>query len=263
MRRALDRAGVSLASADRSFIRGSTQLRGAGALRLLPSGGVGTGGGPTLPEASVIRLLGFGHMIGEFLLAPLGLPLAARMHALHLCATLNLAVCAYDLLVDEGIGDPKWLAALVNGYFSRLERQSRHAARLALLRRTIEKMKDAEDGAGGIGPLHRWRRKCALPFVVMGLGGLACGPRNIVPPRGYLRWLYRTGLQFGIADDALDIAEDRRSGQFNIHLRQPAPSRRFAAEVARTLAEWDRWCPGERFANVRLGYIYWLRSWLE
>jgi len=203
-----------------------------------------------LRDSDVVRILGFGRLLTEYIIAPLRISALARPATVRLGSLANFIVTFYDLLLDQGVGAGEilprkvlsarargagWLIAwqsltgsaparlvaqLVALYFACFEdialRGSRSEQVGSLLRRFIIRMHEAELLTRVAGPMnHRTvRRKAALPFAVMGLPGWlsACPPMT---PREHLSWCYRLGLYFGRLDDAIDLESDYESGQLS------------------------------------------------
>ena len=222
-------------------------------------------------DAAATTQLGLGALLTEYLAAPVMcgkqcVPVA------HLGTLANLIVGIYDDIVDAGADsdplpketlealflgggarmphtDP--LTALVHEYFRQLAVIAAAGADpeiLRTLRRAIVKMYTAERGtlAGGTcEDVVSWRRKSALPFVVMGLPSwLAASNLDPQAYRRHLRWLWRCGEFWGWIDDVVDLHEDTAASHTNRvqeALRQETPSA-LAARIAnngRTVAaDW-------------------------
>jgi len=221
-----------------------------------------------VPNAAnaVRRACGFGALLTEFLVAPLALDPLAQTDAAGLGARVNLIVSLYDHYVDQGMAPHQVLPEqggegmvplvplLVRGYYARL-RPSRNTA---LVHRAIARMRDAEDrvAAGESSPLL-WRRKSALPWVVMGMS-----PQSLQPfALPYLAWLYRLGCFLGWIDDAADVERDRAQGRANafaeLHPRQ-VPG---IAKSGRNLLKW--WDARCRDADTRSAFLYCVNSWID
>ena len=189
--------------------------------------------------------LGAGAVLTDFFTAPVTLAAADREAAAHLGTLANLLVGVYDDLIDAGdsgddplsrnlldapsgksgageIGDTP-LAPLVSAYFRQMASLPGAASRPEVartLRRAILKMYDAErktvGGGDADGRMAGWRRKSALPFVVMGLTAWLMTPdfcgRDY---RRHLRWLCRCGEFWGWIDDAIDLEQDSATGHPN------------------------------------------------
>src|ERR1700681_3682013 len=198
-----------------------------------------------------IRVLGVGHVLTEFAIAPLGpLPEPAKWEVCELGALSNFIVALYDQFLDlnqyhYSILSRAWLsAALEDSKVSELScKEDSFPARLLaylvtmyvrrtrglsngggapdayLLTRAILDMYDAEFETLR-APLAVCRkilqRKAALPFVVMGVP--ACFAHESAGPAirsWHLRWLYGLGSFFGWVDDAIDERQDREAGHPN------------------------------------------------
>jgi hypothetical protein len=206
--------------------------------------------GNSVPD-NHIRILGVGHVLTEFAIAPLGpLPEPAKREVCELGALSNFIVALYDQLLDLNQYDYSILsrtslsAALENADVSELSYKEdslpagllaylvtiyvRRARRLSngesapdgyVLTRAILDMYDAEFETLR-APLAVSRkilhRKAALPFVVMGIPAWfaheAAGPAI---RSWHLRWLYGLGSFFGWVDDAIDEGQDREAGRPN------------------------------------------------
>lgn len=224
--------------------------------------------GTTYPEGDCVRVLGFGHALTEFAVAPLQLPEAEREAVVGLGALANFVVATYDHLVDRGKDRwtllPRWqvrLAAhdqgrpllsvlgclapnamtkLVVSYFRRLEQppfSTRHAHVHKLIQRTVVRMYDAESetlkAPGKLCSKRTLQRKAALPFVAMGLPAWMATPTICRRRyRWHLRWLYRLGLFFGWVDDAIDLKEDSAAGRPNLFSETWAHCRYSNADTA-------------------------------
>src|SRR5262245_23177818 len=204
-----------------------------------------------LRDSDVVRILGFGRLLTEYIIAPLRISALARPATVRLGSLANFIVTFYDLLLDQGVGAGEilprkvlsarargagWLIAwqsltgsaparlvaqLVALYFACFEdialRGSRSEQVGSLLRRFIIRMHEAELLTRVAGPMnHRTvRRKAALPFAVMGLPGWlsACPPMT---PREHLSWCYRLGLYFGRSEErrvGTEFLSRSRTGQ--------------------------------------------------
>ena len=246
--------------------------------------------GPELEhEAKVaVRLLGFGHVITEFAVACLGFPGKPDPAVLSLGALSNLIVTTFDGLLDSGqdperalprsrlagtgkkstTGDPL-MSRLVNLYFAGLASLPHPGAFVhKTLRAAILRMYDAERATSG--PLAYtetvWRRKSALPFVIMGLPVWMTAPsvqQSVY--RAHVKWLYRLGRFFGWIDDAADLDDDRAAGRpnyFSAGLKRGA-ARRIAREGALILEVWNAGAPqGQYGRTLRETFLAVTWSWL-
>ena len=228
-----------------------------------------------VPQA--IRLLGFGHVITEFAVAHLGIPGRPNPAVLSLGALYNLIVSTYDGLLDSG-QDPErilprsrvtgtagkskagdlLLGNLVDLYFARLSALPHpHAAVHQTLRSAIVRMYDAERATSGPLGYTRtvWRRKSALPIVIMGLPVWMTVPllQNCAY-RAHLKWLYRLGQFIGWIDDAADMNADRAAGRPNYFSACAGPSvaRRIARQGARIVEAWNAGAPRSRYGRTLL-----------
>lgn len=226
------------------------------------------------PEEDVARVLGFGHALTGFVVAPLDLSAGERAEVAGLGATANLLVTTYDRIVDLGgdpdaalprralelaaagrrlrlallgIGSPverRVLTRIVAHYFDRLGELPGYGSRPAV-RRAVERhvwemyeaeRRTLESGGPDEGTL---RVVSAYPFVVMGLPGWLATPE--VPDGRYgrhLDWLYRVGEFVGRIDDIVDLREDAVDGVYN-----PVAARRDAVgddRVVREIADAGR-----------------------
>jgi hypothetical protein len=235
--------------------------------------------GPELERRAphAIRLLGFGHVITEFSVAHLGIPGRPNRAVLSLGALSNLIVSLYDGLLDSGqdpervlprsritgatgeskAGDPL-LGSLVDLYFARLAALPHpNTAVHQTLRNAIVRMYDAERATSGPLGYTRtvWRRKSALPIVIMGLPVWMTVPllENRVY-RAHLQWLYRLGQFIGWIDDAADQHADRAAGRPNYFSAGtgPALARRIARQGARIVEAWNAGAPPCRYGRTLL-----------
>jgi len=211
--------------------------------------------------ASATSLLGFGYVMTEFAIAPVIASQKPYADVLALGALANLIVCAYDALLDSGhaptrlLRDPL-IGRLVDLYFARLAGLPHaHRAVDRTLRRAIQRMYDAETATAGqpAASLREWRRKSALPFVVMGLPFWMTAPTfDFKRYREHLRWLYRLGQFFGWIDDAADLAGDRADGRLNYFCiaTHPDAAQRIARCATRILQAWDAAVPPGRYTRT-------------
>lgn len=173
------------------------------------------------PERSILWTLGHGSFLTEFAIQPLKLDINAIDQVSRLGARANLIVSLYDNFLDQGFQPSEILrddfsagsrtpliGSLVKGYFRAVQ------SPVPLLQRTIRTMYAAENKSvsNSLSP-RLWRQKCALPFVVMGLGGW--GFRRPEQPLSHLTWLYRTGSLIGWIDDAADVEKDVAARRLN------------------------------------------------
>jgi hypothetical protein len=235
--------------------------------------------GPELEHRALhaIRQLGFGHVITEFAIAHLGIPGKPDRAVLSLGALSNLIVSMYDGLLDSGqdperilprsritgiagaskTGDPL-LGTLVDLYFARLSAfPNPHAAVYQTLRSAIVRMYDAERATSGPLGYTRtvWRRKSALPIVIMGLPVWMTVPLlEICVYRAHLKWLFRLGQFIGWIDDAADIHADRAAGRPNYFSAGAGPNvaRRIAGQGALIVEAWNTGAPRGRYGRTLL-----------
>jgi hypothetical protein len=248
-------AGLAPDPARYDYLAARLLLYGERVLRQLPSD---VGGALQQRQSAAVRMLGFGYVMTEFAAAPVAVPSDARVPALG--ALANLIVSLYDAELDAGaapgsiISGGSLLASLVELYYSRLDALARGGGPLeALLRRAINRMYHAERSTGGANSLAIWRRKSALPFVVMGLPAWFAHPAaHARSCHAHLAWLYRLGRFFGWIDDAADLEDDCAAGRLN-YFRGAAPAgtaTRIAREGTRILAEWQAGITPGRYAGV-------------
>jgi len=242
------------------------------------------------PDAQLaVRLLGWGYVMTEFAVACLGVPGKPNSAVLSLGALANLIVSAYDGLLDSGreperillrsrltnaggereTGDPL-IARLVDLYFVLLSRLPYpHAHLHRTLRSAILRMYDAETETAGSREfsLATWRRKSALPFVIMGLPVWMSIPSlDARAYRAHLNWLYRLGRFFGWIDDAADLNDDRAAQHLNYFSAgiEPFMAYRIARQGARILEAWDAGAPADRYGRtLRQTFLAVTWSWLE
>ncbi len=250
-----------------------------------------------VPSAAnaVRRACGFGALLTEFLIAPLALDPLEQTDAASLGARVNLIVSLYDHYVDQGMAPHQVLPEqggeaavplvplLVRGYYARL-RPSRNTA---LVHRAIARMRDAEDrvAAGESSPLL-WRRKSALPWVVMGMSPRGADDRFLSsaqspmprvstaaraskrvssgsqePHLSHLAWLYRLGCFLGWIDDAADVERDRSQGRANAFAKLHPQEVPGIARSGRNLLKW--WDARCRDADTRSAFLYCVNSWID
>ncbi len=192
------------------------------------------------PERSAVWALGHGSLLAEFATSPAGF--GDRIRIASLGARANFIVTAFDNLLDQGkraeallgpgfspTAESPWLGLMVRGYFRLLGPR-----RTPLLESMIRKMYDAETRTDD------WRRKNALPFVVLATGGASFAHRA---------WLYRAGLLLGYIDSFVD--GDSRPGV----AKQPDEIIRL---VRRVLEWWDR---HSKERDCREAFLYCLGTW--
>jgi len=224
-------------------------------------------------ESAAVRMLGFGYVLTEFAAAPVTVPPDARVPALG--ALANLIVSLYDTELDAGAAPASIMsggsvvARLVELYYSRLDILARAGGPLeVLLRRAIDRMYHAERSTGrGANSRAIWRRKSALPFVVMGLPVWFAHPAARTRScHAHLAWLYRLGRFFGWIDDAADLEDDCTAGHLN-YFAGAAPAgmaSRIALEGARILAAWQAGTTPDRYVGVlRETFLQAAWAWLS
>lgn len=216
------------------------------------------------PEADAVRVLGFGHALTEFAVAPTFLDPPMLQEVSDIGATANFIVATYDEFIDnggvapenllplpevDGLGESnstlssiidlfrlsspaKLIRALVRNYHQRLLDLPHSHHRVAVRRQinqVIVEMYRAESATVGNVPgdatAKTLRRKSALPFVVIGLPAwLACESHDSGTYWRHWKWLYRLGEFVGRVDDAVDYEEDVLAGRPNVFSRQPGGS---------------------------------------
>lgn len=214
------------------------------------------------PEKAVVSTAGFGSLLTEFLIAP-GNPGDAtrRSAAARRGAHVNLIVSLYDNLIDQGYPPQDVLpATFANGPIPLIPAMARqyvgsiwdHPHRSSILK-AIAIMRDAQDRIASEGNVLFWRRKSALPWVVMALGGESSSV-------GRLSWVYRCGCFFGWLDDAMDTVNDAATGRFNrVNAQSPAMAN-IANLGGRVLEWWDERC---RNNDARDAFRYCVSSWVD
>ncbi len=217
---------------------------------------------------SIQWTLGYGSFLGEFFASPLKPDPDEFYHAASIGARVNLIVSLYDSFLDQGIADCEILAddfsagsriqlvsLLVREYFRLIPKPD------PLLLRAIQKMYFAEKQSRlpltGHSALMMWRRKSALPFVVMALSLSSSGQPDC-SRYSWLAWVYRTGCCLGWIDDASDIGKDHISGQFNRF--NEGISVDFAANMVHRVMEW--WDRHGDNADCRHVFLYCIHSWI-
>ncbi len=255
-------------------------------------------------SADVDRILGFGWGLTWFAAEPVGLDSESAAAVARLGALANLIVALYDQILDVGgasgdvlpraaldaaaagawpdrsgddgfTTDPqrRLLITLTVQYFECLDRLP-HLAQGSAIRqlivRAILAMYEAErathsDIVTGVRSAVL-RRKCGLPFVVMGATAwLVLGTVDQARLRWHIHWLYRLGMFFGWVDDAIDLEDDLRTGHPNRlntrSLRQGVlPIAGRIVQFGRRLAdEWHERVPAVTSAAVLLAVT---TSWL-
>ena len=234
-----------------------------------------------------VRLLGFGHVMTEFVVAHRAFAERPDPAVLSLGSLANLIVSSYDGLLDSG-QDPEeiplrsrltdsgigqgsgdsLIARLVDLYLARLSLLPHpHRQIHEILRRAILRMYDAERATVGEFEFSEtnWRRKCALPFVIMGLPVWMTVPvPDAVVVRAHLAWLYRLGRFFGWIDDVSDLSEDLEAGRPNFFVsRRTLSGRRIARQGDLVLATWDEGARPDRYSRtLRQTFFSVTWSWL-
>jgi len=242
-----------------------------------------------LPVHGTPRLLGLGYALTEFATAPAGLSGANGEPVFALGGLANLIVNAFDTQVDGGAPTGSVLAPsaleglnpcrnvidrLVHKYYEEMAAITRESPEVRrVLETAIRRMYDAEILAarhGGKVSGRDWRRKSALPFVVMGFAGWAMAPADAEDRRmAHLRWLYRLGELVGLIDDSADLQSDWAAGRANRMAVLVADrgceraAERIASLAGDVLSDWDRLVygsPANFVARQTFGAVIW--SWL-
>lgn len=196
------------------------------------------------------RVLGFGHAMSDFVLAPLSLPPAEHAAAVEVGNLANLIVTVFDDFVDEGYppGDVlspvglhvgmlgnaplRWihdrvttpvqsaLVSLVAAYYERL-----NALPYADVRPTVSERHDTvvadmyraeRDTVTELGSAETDHVVSAYPFVTMGVvGWLASSTFDDDRFQNHLEWTADLGRFVGLVDDAADLEHDRQVGEYN------------------------------------------------
>jgi hypothetical protein len=240
-----------------------------------------------LGEADCHRMLGFGAVLAEYMVAPVGLTEEQRGLVVELGALTNFIVAVYDQFLDAGeegvevlprsavvsiFGDTEGRGPAVDGVraetdgcasvmSSLIARYERELYALATreerewlfrrLSRVVLAMYDAERNSGCQVEDRQLHAKGALPFLAM------AAPAWLVTEQlsrnqfvGHQRWLYRLGQFIGWIDDAVDMVDDRASGQPNLVLRSLArQAHGDSAQLTRQIAalgrsvrdQWQAW----------------------
>lgn len=218
-----------------------------------------------LAATPAIRIMGVGYALTEFAISPVALSREAATCVSALGGLANLIVATFDEKIDDGIPSGNVLAPsaledvnpcrnvierLVKKYYEEMAVVTRGAPEVRmLLQRAIRRMYDAEiltaQGGAGIAG-HIWRRKSALPFVVMGFAAWGLASAQVQSRRmAHLRWLYRLGELIGLVDDSVDLQSDQTAGRANrvavlvSERGLERPAERIAALATRVLSEWD------------------------
>jgi hypothetical protein len=196
-----------------------------------------------IDPALAVRWLGCGYALTQFIMAP-AMPSGDRREAVFsLGALVNLMVVVCDRLLDSGRSIEEVLprAELLTGggpgspVMVMLREYLRQHGDMPGLRRIVGRMFEAEIATVRMGdnlPRREWRRKCCLPFVLMGL------PSNCHPG-----WLYRLGRFFGALDDAVDLEEDRKTRQPNYWNNAPVAPAVLGTWGEQVLSRWDKTVP--------------------
>lgn len=236
-----------------------------------------------VPALRAKHLLGAGHALTEFLIAPSCSSLSGHAAVCSLGALANLMVVICDALLDNGAvvedvlppnelarggGNGSEVMLLLEEYFRRLKSLGAQEEVLESARRVMERMFEAEIATvrqKAALPFQFWLRKSSLPFVLMATPAWAAQRER----PGYLRWLYEVGRLFGAIDDAVDMAADATSGHPNYWLRagdnvsEPA-ALRADGRARKILAFWDNLVPdADERAVVRASFLYNVWRWLE
>lgn len=233
-----------------------------------------------LSEAHIARVLGFGYKLTEFMIAPLQVRTQEQDSIAATGALANLIITLFDYFADKDETgnwslprhllsgsakgsrsslldrffmrhDKLLLKVLIRLYYQRIAQlQDPPKPELSeCLQQSICNMYGAEISTVGkkqVAPLV-WRRKSALPFLVMGLPGWYAAGCETGMHRWHMRWMYQLGIFFGGVDDAVDLIADIKAGSFN-HLHDgntdPACFCKQQAQLAvRLLAEWKQFVP--------------------
>jgi hypothetical protein len=275
----LSRRGVVADSHLTSYLQQRIELIGKAELRKLAPLGL-----PERDFAKMVRRLGWGFAITEFIAAPAFSANSNRGQICSLGALVNVMVVTCDRLLDAGMniesvlpsqelasgGGSSCVMLLLREYFEQLATLCPDEKLLRTIRRTIALMFEAEIQTvrmRGKLPYLFWLRKCSLPFVLMGLSawaGRASGSRNKFVR--YVLWVYRLGKFFGILDDAIDYHEDLRTGQPN-YLRDYNESQRSlvisraASRGAAVLEGWDNLMAGAQSSIPRETFLHTVWGW--
>lgn len=236
------------------------------------------------PEDDCIRVLGFGHALTEFAIAPLHLRGTENDSVVSLGALANFIVATYDQFVDldmnrntplprwvlelstrnenwltflgfMGFADFRMMARLVKGYFQDLKQlpySKKHSYIHEYIKKSILRMYDAENLTlrtnKNLLDESTFQIKSAFPFVIMGLPAWLGIP--VVNQRRYLwhiQWLYQLGEFFGWIDDVVDLEEDIRMGRSNrvLNAQLMLKDRNEKVELARMIAHRGKWIIAE------------------
>ncbi len=207
---------------------------------------------------------GFGVVAADFLCAPIVLSPQRREEILALGARVNLIVSLYDRLLDSGhaasdilpaTGGSEVAAALsglIAGFYRRAPGDDR------LVRKAVERMRAAEDRPPSAMTRLLWRRKNALPFVLI---AILAAERAAAGRIGYLAWAYRFGVVLGWVDDAADLTADQATGQWNRWIHAPTSPAEVLGALQRVLIWWEGCRPEARHHRDQL--LYCLYEWLS
>jgi hypothetical protein len=232
----------------------------------------------SVSDADCHRMLGLGYALAAYIVAPVKVSPAQLRDVLILGALTNFLVAVYDQFLDAGAGATDVLprhavasvfersalpalasaaasdervcgddrtavmVALTNEYRRRLfalPAQTNRAWLIRELGRISVAMYDAEQDSRNGMSTPQLHLKSALPFLVMGMPAWLVASRfDRQLFRWHRRWLYRLGRFIGWVDDAVDVDDDRMSGQPNLvqgslaGAANPDTSMRLAAQIA-------------------------------
>ncbi len=221
-----------------------------------------------LRNETVVRILGFGYLKASYFLSGITDKDKETFH--HLGAVANLIVSLYDHIIDQfsmrrNPLTPKMFLNALNGRslflrftYSRTQRVFYDIVRyyLSTLRTIcvdrnqqsiyetitllIFRMYSAERAcAVGRSNVTDHARKSALPIVMTGITGWLCMPSPLDRWKHLLR-MYRIGIFLGQVDDLVDFEEDKKSGDVNQFINDPAPNPRLGFSLINALENFEQ-----------------------
>lgn len=209
-----------------------------------------------LTEADLIRVLGFGVVVTQYLIEPISMPKKSFERVVYSGAIANLLVTLFDHYIDnqfiknfkliestlskknnfidkikygvyylQGNLYQRQISNLINIYYNQIDalsdrKDSDIKQKTRALNYIIDKMYVAEK-LSLLQPKKYtsvlWRHKSALPFLAMGIPAWFPTPINKELWIWHLRWMYSFGDLMGLIDDAVDFENDTKSASPNIY----------------------------------------------
>lgn len=236
-------------------------IRHSAGAALLDQSAAATGHG----QGDLVRIAGFGSRLTAAAGAVIDIGAGDLERIARLGGLANLIVTSYDSLVDRSkhaaplssetlrrlgltgvphaVGRSSPLVDRLVGLYLREAATLPSPQVIEDLYLLIGRMYEAELSlATGGTSLRAWRRKVALPFLVMVLPLWAAGQERWSGQREWqLRWIGRMGLLLGWIDDAVDLPADTAAGDLNRWIDRPtrSMSSRVARLMTALLQEWE------------------------